>query len=289
MKLRGTWGILWLLALGCAMPWIQGGYKSVQRQSQVVWNGKKCAVALTYDDGLNIHLDKVMAVLESAGLRGTFYLTINRGAVRNRIEDWRAAAQRGHELGNHTLFHPCIAYGPQRDYRGWVKPEYDLSRYSVTRYADEILIANTFLKMIDGKDKRTLALPCGDDTAQRGQSVIPLVRDAFVGIRLANGENDNERLDVMRVRALSVDDRYSARDLIQMVKAAEQNRRLLVFLFHGVGGEHLDNVAADKHDALVRYLKSMESSIWTAPLIEILESVRRYQDLAAVVKATAGS
>ncbi len=37
------------------------------------WNNKKAAVALTYDDGLNVHLDIVVPTLDLAGFKGTFY------------------------------------------------------------------------------------------------------------------------------------------------------------------------------------------------------------------------
>ena len=33
-----------------------------------VWQGKKCAVALTYDDALNVQLDNVIPLLDSLGL-----------------------------------------------------------------------------------------------------------------------------------------------------------------------------------------------------------------------------
>src|SRR6187431_112230 len=71
------------------------------------WNGKKCAVVLTYDDALNIHLDKVIPALNSFNFKGTFYLIASLPAVTNRTAEWRAAAKKGHELGNHTLYHPC--------------------------------------------------------------------------------------------------------------------------------------------------------------------------------------
>ncbi|HKZ66573.1 MAG TPA: hypothetical protein VJ111_09475 [Chitinophagaceae bacterium] len=40
------------------------------------WRGKKCAVVLTYDDALNVHLDNAIPLLDSFGLRGTFYLKV---------------------------------------------------------------------------------------------------------------------------------------------------------------------------------------------------------------------
>src|SRR4051812_1298225 len=86
------------------------------------WNGKKCAVVLTYDDALNIHLDKVIPMLDSYKFKGTFYLIGGSPNVANRIEVWRKAAKNGHELGNHTLNHPCDATLPDRV---WVGAETD--------------------------------------------------------------------------------------------------------------------------------------------------------------------
>ncbi|HNX78439.1 MAG TPA: sialate O-acetylesterase, partial [Prolixibacteraceae bacterium] len=38
------------------------------------WNGKTCCVVLTYDDGLNVHLDNAIPLLDSLGMKGTFYI-----------------------------------------------------------------------------------------------------------------------------------------------------------------------------------------------------------------------
>ena len=125
------------------------------------WNGKKCAVVLTYDDALNVHLDKVIPALDSYNLKGTFYLIGSSPVVANRINEWRAAAKNGHELGNHTLNHPCDGNLPGREF---VNSENDLSKYSVARAVNEIRATNTLLKAIDGKEQRTFAYPCGDLT-----------------------------------------------------------------------------------------------------------------------------
>ena len=45
-------------------------------QENAIWNQKQCAVCLTYDDALNVHLDSVIPVLDSLGLRGTFYYQV---------------------------------------------------------------------------------------------------------------------------------------------------------------------------------------------------------------------
>ena len=133
---------------------ICGFYSSAQS-----WNGKKSAVVLTYDDALNVHLDNAIPVLDSLQVKGTFYLSGYFPGCRERIADWRKASVNGHELGNHTLFHPCNGNLPGRQ---WVSAENNLENYSITRIRNEVRMTNVFLAAIDGKMKRTFAYPCGD-------------------------------------------------------------------------------------------------------------------------------
>ena len=89
----------------------------------------QAAVSLTFDDGLDVHLEVVMPLLEAAGLRGTFYVNPDTdydyggyvsdggggaGAAaesqskwERQVGGWVSAATRGHEVGNHTTHHPC--------------------------------------------------------------------------------------------------------------------------------------------------------------------------------------
>ena len=129
------------------------------QQRHNVWNSKSSAVVLTYDDAIDVDLDNVLPALDSAGLRGTFYLIGASPVVSRRVVEWRVAARHGHELGNHTLFHPCAGRLPTRS---WVSPDHDLSTYTVGRAADEIRATNALLHAIDGKTARTFGYPCGD-------------------------------------------------------------------------------------------------------------------------------
>src|SRR6266704_3129720 len=76
-------------------------------QDPNTWNHKQCAVVLTYDDAINADLDNVLPVLDSLNLKATFYLIGSSPVVAARMQQWREAALHGHELGNHSLFHPC--------------------------------------------------------------------------------------------------------------------------------------------------------------------------------------
>ena len=62
--------------------------------------------------------------------------------------------------------------------------------------------------------------------------------------------------------------------LIELVKQAQASGKLLVFLFHGVGGEHSLNVSLPAHRQLLQYLKQNENDIWVAPMIEVAEHIK---------------
>ena len=71
-----------------------------------LWNGKKSAIALTYDDGLHVHLDNVRPILNAHNLKGTFYVHINCGSFKEKVSEWKNVEGHSHELGNRTVFHP---------------------------------------------------------------------------------------------------------------------------------------------------------------------------------------
>lgn len=229
------------------------------------WNGKRCAVVLTYDDGLNVHLDHVIPSLNSKGFKGTFYIPGNSQCLFNRMEEWRAAACSGHELGNHTLFHPCVGKSQGRE---WVKPDQDLDGYSVTQIVDEINVANTLLRAVDGCTQRSFAYTCGDKSV-RDTSFVPLIKQWFVAARGVTARMETfGSIDLFDVGAYAINGQ-SGQQMVELVKTAQQKGQLLVLLFHGVGGEHAMNVSLEAHAQLLHYLKAHEADIWVTTFAEV--------------------
>ncbi len=241
-------------------------------QSGKVWNGKKCAVVITYDDAINQHLDNAIPVLDSLGLKATFYLTAFSSSMQTRLNDWKKLLLKGHELGNHTLYHPCIG-GKGRE---WVKPDYDLNNYTVQRMIDETRMTNLFLKALDGKTKRTFAFTYGDMKIG-DSSFINAMKNDFVAARaVRNQMHKISEVDLYNVDCYMVNGETGPQ-MIDWAKKAIETNSLLVILFHGVGGGNGLNVSLPAHREFLQYLKKNEKDIWIAPMLKVAEYIKTWQ------------
>lgn len=227
----------------------------------------KVAVCLTYDDGLDCHLDVAVPALDSFGLKGTFYCTGFSHSLHNRLYDWRAITENGHELGNHTLFHPCD--GGRFD---WVKPEYDLRTYSILQIKNELFTANTLLKAVDGKDERSYAYTCSDFIAG-GQTYVDSIRHIFVSARSDGPIPESiDDIDLHFVPSRDVTD-LTGLELIDYVKETRDKGTIAVFMFHSVGGGYL-NVSSEAHNELLKFLISNKDEIWTDTFINVMKYIK---------------
>lgn len=237
-------------------------------------DGAKAAVALTYDDGVDVQLDHAVPDLEAARLRGTFYVTGYSESFRKRMAEWRAIAVRGHELGNHTLFHPCLKQADGRE-RTWVDAERDLNTYSIARIVAEFRVMDAFLHAVDGEKAHTLAYTCGDETI-RGVSFVDSIRPLAPAARAYKHAfralADPLELDPYRVPSWALANDKGA-EMIAWVEQAVQSGALAVFTFHGVGGGHSINVDREDHQALLRWLDANRARVWTAPFVKIMAHV----------------
>jgi peptidoglycan-N-acetylglucosamine deacetylase len=253
--------ILFLLAFGCIT--------TIHAQ---MWNGKKCAVVITYDDAIDQHLDNAAPLLDSLGLKASFYITAFSNSVQKRMNEWKNLDKKGHELGNHTLFHPCVG-GKGRE---WVKPEYDMRSYTVQQMIDETRMTNLFLQALDGKTKRTFAYTCGDMKIG-DSSFIHAMKNDFVAARAVRNEMHKiNEIDLYNVDCYMVNN-HSAEEMIGWVKKAVASNSLLVILFHGVGGGNGLDVSLSAHRRFLTYLKQNEKDILIAPMVEVASHIQSFQ------------
>lgn len=236
--------------------------------------GARAAVSLAYDDALDSQLDKALPALDRAGLKGSFYLQLSNPAVDRRLGEWRAAARRGHELGNHTLFHQCSGSQPDRQ---WLAPHRDLDKLSVEQLREEVLLANAMLHAIDGKRARTFSAPCGD-LAAGGRPYLPEVAASFVAIMAgsANGAPPSmQEIDPYAVRVFTPVG-LTGQQLIGMVQDAGARGSMINFTFHGIGGDYLQ-VSEQAHRELLAFLAANRKLYWTDTFLNIMKHVKEQQ------------
>lgn len=239
--------------------------------------GAHAAVSLSYDDALDSQLDHAIPALDRAGLKGSFYLQLSNPAVGKRMAAWRAAAARGHELGNHSLFHQCSRSAPGHE---WVQPARDLDTTSVAQMRDQVTLANTMLEAIDGRRERTYTLPCGDRLAA-GRDYLPAVAGEFVAVKVGGGDGvipSMAGLDPLAVPVLAPVG-LSGKELIAIVERAGRQGTMVNFTFHGVGGDYLQT-SAEAHRELVDWLAAHRGEYWTDTFLNIMRHVRQRQAAA---------
>ncbi len=248
--------------------------------SDPVWpEGRRCAVSLTYDDGLISHREHVAPALSAHGLTGTFYIPVGHGGtdLLDAPDRWRAVADAGHELGNHSVFHPCRR---EPHMASWLDAAFDLKRYTPGRLRTELKLANFVLRAVDGRAERSYGNTCcntaiGPDDAP--ESMDPILAELFPAARgpcvnrVAQPGPDTNWMQLGHFNG----DRCSFEALRAMIEPAIETGGWAIIMFHGVGeGVHPYFVSDDAHSALLRWLGSHRDTVWTVSVIEAARHAR---------------
>ncbi len=233
--------------------------------------GKRMALSLTFDDGRESQWRHAIPLLDRHGIHATFYPLPK--AVREHLEPWRAAVAAGHEIGNHSVTHPCS--GNFRFSRGNALEEMSLDQVEQR----ELLEANRQLAELLGVQPRTFAYPCGQTTVGRGasvQSYVPLVARHFLAGRLFFSEmhNDPAYCDLHQLYAVTMDNTDST-GVDVLLNAALAEGGWLILAGHDAGpvGER-QTVILDTLEHLCRAAKDPENGIWLDTVEQVTEHVR---------------
>ena len=234
--------------------------------------GQKVAVSLTYDDGYETHFKDVAISMAQRGLRATFY-PIGHRSVIEHPQQWARVSQLGHELGNHSLFHPCR--------RPSINPAYHLANYNQTRWYDEMTVANYILNSIDNQTHRTLAYPCAQKKIGPAENPVPvtaLVPRLFYAARsYADGQIIRpDYLDLYNLPSYAADLHLKDfKGIRSIIDEAQKYSGWVIFTFHDINKEPGELVFDNaEHQQLISFLAQNQDKIWTAPLIEVCRHLR---------------
>ena len=238
------------------------------------WSPYQGGVSLTFDDGTKNHLEKVVPVLDELGFKGTFYINPSGEDWQTRYAPWKEVAAHGHEIGNHTLTHPC-----PNNISGRSGGFEDLTLDEIEQ--DILMAQERLIQIAPHQTHWTFAYPCYATFVGYGenhQSYIPLIARHFLAGR-AGGEygfgNHPVVVDLATVWGLPVE-RMSGHEMIGLVEEITAQGRWAILIFHEIDGARL-TVGSHDFRMLLNHLRRRSTAIWTAPINEIANKIKIYQ------------
>jgi peptidoglycan/xylan/chitin deacetylase (PgdA/CDA1 family) len=265
-----------------ALPIVMGAVASVLAQGAAPptaagrspWPaGKRAAVSLSFDDARASQLSEGLPVFAESNTKVTFFLTSSN--IGTHADDWRRAAGAGHELGNHTVNHPCsgnFAWSASRA----------LEDATLATMRTEMTEASRIIEQATGVRPVSFAYPCGQSFVGRGQHVasyVPLVSELFVAGRgwLSEGPNDPVRVDLAQLFGYPMDD-MEFEALRPAVDDAIERGQWLVLAGHDIGagpGHQVTRVSMLR--ALLAYVQEPARGVWVDTIGHVAAAVKRAQ------------
>ncbi len=232
--------------------------------------GKRAAVSLSFDDARTTQVDQGLAILDDFGVRATFYASLS--LLDKRADAWAAAVARGHEVGNHTVNHPCSCNF------GWGTANV-LEAYTLERMEAELLEANDRLTERVGVRPQTFAYPCGQKFVGRGteaRSYVPLIAKHFVAGRGFRDESCNAPQVCDLAQLFGVDyDCMPFAEVQRWLDTTAERGGWLVFAGHDMGVEQRQAVTRQVLEATCRYLTDPAKGFWVDTVAAIGTYVQR--------------
>ena len=232
--------------------------------------GKQVAVSLTFDDGRTSQVDTGTALLDRYGVKATFYVVPS--AVKQRVEGWKKAVKNGHEIGNHSLLHPCTGNFP------WSRQK-ALEDYTLEKMQNELIVTNDSIQYLLDVKPKNFAFPCGQTFVGRGintKSYVPVVAKLFTSGRgwLDEGPNDPTFCDFAQLTGMEMDGK-DFDQILSLIKAAKETGKWLVLAGHEMGdsGQQTTRLAMLKD--LMEYAQNPTNGIWLAPVETVVEYVEK--------------
>ncbi|MGD0125817.1 MAG: polysaccharide deacetylase family protein [Terriglobia bacterium] len=233
-------------------------------------NGKRVAVSLSFDDARASQLNVGLDVINPTGVKVTFFVTTGSDAFRPKIDGWKRALASGHEIGNHTVNHPCTGNFPWSFHNA-------LENYTLEQMSQQLDDSNAQIQQLLGVRAVTFAYPCGQKFVGRGsemKSYVPLIGQKFMVGRGYMDEyyNDPVFCDLAQASGTAFDDT----DYIDMVKhvskAAEQGG-WVIFVGHDIGQKAFQVTDTIALAALCKYMQDPANGVWVDTVKNIGEYV----------------
>jgi peptidoglycan/xylan/chitin deacetylase (PgdA/CDA1 family) len=258
-----------LLLAGTTPAQYEAAKKKPAKVEKFPWPaGIKGAVSLTFDDARLSQVDRLIPILDKYGVKATFYVSPDK--LKERLDGWKKAVRTGHEIGNHTMTHPCTGNYPAFRWNS-------LENMTLEGMAKEIDDATRAVVSMLGVKPRDFAYPCGQTFVGRGREVksyVPLVAERFLSGRkwLNEDANDPAFCDLAQLLAFESDGK-AIEALKALIDKAAAEGRWLILVGHEVGDGGYQTTLAAAVEELCRFAKDPKNGIWIDTVGSIAEYV----------------
>lgn len=244
--------------------------RPVQEKSDFQWpEGKKMALSLTFDDARLSQIDNGIPLLDKYNVKATFY--VSRNNMLQRLDGWKQAVRNGHDIGNHSLLHPCtINYG-------WPQ-EAALENYDLHRMLAELDSATLVINDLLGIKPYSFAYPCGQTFVGKGvniKSYIPIVASMFESGRLwlSEGPNDPVYCDMAQLTGMELDGK-SFDQIRTLIESAGKKGSWLILAGHEINNEGHQTSLLSTIEAICRYAADPSNGIWLDNVHNVASYIR---------------
>lgn len=239
--------------------------------------GKRAALSLSFDDGRNSQVDVGLPLFQKLEAKATFYVV--PANMQDRLEGWKKLLADGHEIGNHTIYHPCTGNF------AWSR-EKALENYTLSSMRRELMAANQQIKELLGVLPVSFAYTCGNTFVGRGRntkSYAPLIAELFESGRgwLNEASNDPAFADMALLQGIEMDGKDFEKDIKPLVDAAVENGSWLLLAGHDIGAGGRQTTRTDMLEKLVAYVQKPESGVWLAPVGTVAQYVKEQREKQA--------
>ena len=246
----------------------------MEKREDFQWpKGKRAAISLTFDDARHSQVTQGIHILNEYGTKATFYVSISN--LEGQLDAWKKAVANGHEIGNHTLKHPCS---------GNFSFIYDraLEDYTLDKMRHELVEANNIIENLLGVRPVSFAYPCGQKFVGRGQnlkSYVPLVAEEFLTGRgwMDEWANDPAFCDMANLMAMELDGK-DFEQVEQLIDRTLSNGGWLIFCGHEIGEEGRQTVYSSTLKALCEYAQDPANGIWLDSVQAVANHIRKQRN-----------
>lgn len=245
----------------------------MSQNTKFIWPAhKRAAISLTFDDARASQVDAGLPILDRYGVRATFFLSPQN--IAQRQDAFRQAAARGHEMGNHTMTHPCSVNFI------WSRGN-ALEDKGLPEISDEIDKANLAIHELVGVTPQSFAYPCGQKYVGRGtqqQSYVPVVAERFICGRGFRDECVNSPLlcDTAQVMGVDSDD-LSFEALQAWITRAIDENGWLVLCSHDIGDFARQAMKIEVLESLCQLCSDHESPVLIDTMAAIGTHIRAHR------------